>query len=304
MSPVRWTLTALGALALTGCDDTIWNNGGGGDAGNFTGGCAVFASECTACHSGGQEPDLRPDNLPNLVGVASAEYPDKTYIVAGDPEGSFVYQKITGTHDAGGDMPPTGALDQAAIDAVAQYITDGALVCEGDLPIATLEPGAPIEVGAMPEGFGTAVPSWAETEVCYTEQWWQHSGDEEEGVWMHPGQACIDCHKKSGEEDAPTYSFAGTIMGGVDDETDCRGIPGVTVELLNIDDEVFITKKTNAAGNFFVKPSEAPFQEFRVRLTYDGRNREMLNHTDLSGDCNGCHTPVGEEGAPGRIVAP
>ena len=93
-------------------------------------------------------------------------------------------------------------------------------------------------------------------------------------------------------------------MGGVDDELDCRGVPGVTVELLDADDVVFAAEVTNAAGNFFVRAEPgSSFQTFRVRLHWEGRTREMLGHVG-SGDCNSCHTPTGANDAPGRIVAP
>jgi mono/diheme cytochrome c family protein len=303
MSLVRWS--ALVALGLAGCDDVIFQGGGGEVPDGLTGGCAVFAAECTACHAGGQEPDLRPENLPNLVGAVSASYPDKTWIVAGDPEASFVYQKLTGTQGAaGGDMPPTGALDAADLELVAQYITDGAPVCEGTGTGTIgggLEPGGPVNVGAAPEGFGANVPTWVASEQCSTDQWWQQQGVEEDGPTMHPGNACITCHGQTG---GPAFVYAGTVMGGVDDELDCRGVPGVTVELLDTNDDVFATEVTNAAGNFFVRSSDAVFQPFRVRLQWAGRTREMASHVDLTGDCNVCHTPTGVNGAPGRIVAP
>lgn len=172
--------------------------------------------------------------------------------------------------------------------------------CKEDVGRDGPEPGAPIDVGDPPGGYSTKVPGSADTTLCYTDQWWQE-GDEESPN-MHPGGDCIDCHQRKGE--GPTYSYAGTVMGAIDDETDCRGIPGVTVELLDVDDVVFETMTTNAAGNFYTEARDVDFEEYRVVLTYDGRTREMAGHVDATGACAQCHTTAGAEAAPGRIVAP
>ncbi len=64
---------------------------------------------------------------------------------------------------------------------------------------------------------------------------------------------------------------------------------------------------TNNAGNFIIENSalcsQASCLPYRVRLTLDGRTREMLT-PQTDGDCMSCHTAVGRDGAPGRIVAP
>ena len=42
---------------------------------------------------------------------------------------------------------------------------------------------------------------------------------------------------------------------------------------------------------------------FTAKVTYQGRERAMTA-PQTSGDCNGCHTQAGANGAPGRITLP
>ena len=42
---------------------------------------------------------------------------------------------------------------------------------------------------------------------------------------------------------------------------------------------------------------------FTAKVTHQGRERAMTT-TQTSGDCNGCHTQAGANGAPGRITLP
>jgi hypothetical protein len=68
------------------------------------------------------------DPYPFLVGVAAAECCDGRLRVApGDPAGSYVIQKLTGTHlCAGLQMPPGSKLPDADIQALSDWICLGA----------------------------------------------------------------------------------------------------------------------------------------------------------------------------------
>ena len=61
----------------------------------------------------------------------------------------------------------------------------------------------------------------------------------------------------------------------------------------------------NDAGNFHSDPGgrEAISFPIRAKVVQGTRERAMLGDR-MSGDCNACHTQRGENGAPGRIVAP
>jgi hypothetical protein len=282
----------------------------------------VTEVHCTGCHGGSTEPLLTLEGLKATVGAASIRYTG-TLVVAGDAEGSLLFRKLHGpAENEGAQMPIGQVLDVELQEAVRRWIDDGAVTdCEpveggGGGGGGGIAPGGPIDVGAPPRDFATEPPSFAAGTSCSTNQWWQHAGDEEESFSMHPGRACIDCHTNSGDSDAPRFAFAGTVMGDLRDEDDCRGVPGVTVDLLDASDRVVGSALTNAAGNFGLCGPDGPGDNaiacasvpltspWRVRLSYEGRTREMLGHQDAVGDCMGCHTAAGRNGAPGRVVAP
>ncbi len=92
----------------------------------------VFTPICSQCHIGASAPEgLQLDaghsyNL--LVGVPSAEQPNLLRVKAGDPDSSYMVQKIEGLSSISGDRMPRGEppLPQATIDAIRQWITNGA----------------------------------------------------------------------------------------------------------------------------------------------------------------------------------
>ena len=93
----------------------------------FTPTCAV-----SGCHTGGAAPQgLRLDEANSyalLVDVASAEAPSILRVAPGDPDNSYLIQKLEGTASVGGQMPLGGTpLPQASIDVIRQWIVDGAI---------------------------------------------------------------------------------------------------------------------------------------------------------------------------------
>lgn len=92
----------------------------------FTPSCAV-----SGCHTGASPPQgLRLDAgfaFSNLVNVASTEVPSLLRVDPGNPNNSYLVQKLEGTAAVGARMPFGGApLDQALIDDVREWITNGA----------------------------------------------------------------------------------------------------------------------------------------------------------------------------------
>lgn len=126
----------LAAAFVAGCDDTVFlphAAGGGAPIGDgpFCETKAVFDAYCVSCHTGGENAvgglDLAADPVAALVGVESPTYPGRIRVVAGDSEASFLIDKLEGTQgDAGGQMPPTGALPAESIAAVREWIDGGA----------------------------------------------------------------------------------------------------------------------------------------------------------------------------------
>jgi hypothetical protein len=93
----------------------------------FTPTCAV-----SGCHTGPAAPQgLRLDEANSyglLVDVASTEAPSILRVAPGDPDNSYLIQKLEGTASVGDRMPLGGPfLPQANIDVIRQWIIDGAL---------------------------------------------------------------------------------------------------------------------------------------------------------------------------------
>jgi hypothetical protein len=92
----------------------------------------VFTPICSKCHIGASAPEgLQLDaahsyNL--LVGVPSAEEPTLLRVKPGDPDNSYMVQKIEGASGILGGQMPLGEtpLPQATIAAIRQWITNGA----------------------------------------------------------------------------------------------------------------------------------------------------------------------------------
>jgi hypothetical protein len=91
----------------------------------------VFTPICTTCHSGAAAPlGLRLDegaSYAMLVNSPSAEAPSLNRVTPGNPDASYLIQKIEGTAMAGGRMPLGGpALPAETIAIIRQWIADGA----------------------------------------------------------------------------------------------------------------------------------------------------------------------------------
>jgi hypothetical protein len=133
------------ALPLAGCAGSgvgLDSNGrpvgeGGSGGGTLTADFAsiqshVFTPICTACHAGAAAPQgLRLDSTNSytlLVGVPSNEVPSLLRVRPGDPDNSYIIQKLEGHAAVGAQMPLGGPyLDAATIAAIRQWIRDGAL---------------------------------------------------------------------------------------------------------------------------------------------------------------------------------
>lgn len=95
---------------------------------------SVFGPRCSGCHAGFGDALPGSMNLTNaastfaaLVGVASEEVPSLQRVEAGDPDGSYLIDKLEGTQSVGQRMPAGGPfLDQATIDQVRAWIASGA----------------------------------------------------------------------------------------------------------------------------------------------------------------------------------
>jgi hypothetical protein len=148
---------ACGALAACGSGDGFQGSGGGSGplAPTFDSIQAnIFDPLCEHCHSGANAPfGLRLDAANSytlLVGVPSGERSSTLRVAAGDPNNSYLIQKLEGTAPVGERMPAgLPALPQADINIVRQWITDGAL--------ASAATSAPVRVTSLSPAPGTTL---------------------------------------------------------------------------------------------------------------------------------------------------
>jgi len=78
----------------------------------------IFNINCVSCHSSSQAPDLRSSNSFNML-------TNGNYVVPFDAANSTLFKALIG--QGAPLMPPAGALRQADINIVRQWIDEGAL---------------------------------------------------------------------------------------------------------------------------------------------------------------------------------
>jgi hypothetical protein len=120
---------------------------------------SVFTPSCatSTCHAGGAPAgglNLEAANsYTMLVGVQSGQDASFMRVLAGNPDNSYLIQKLEGSASGGGIMPPSGALAQSSIDMIRQWITDGSIddrvPASGPIRVTSLSP-APLAVLAVP----------------------------------------------------------------------------------------------------------------------------------------------------------
>jgi mono/diheme cytochrome c family protein len=286
--------------------------GADGTGGTFCDMQTLFAANCTVCH--GPAPSVSSPDLTNLAALINADstlYPGHKYVVPGDPASSLLYIKVNGAPPAGlgVQMPQGGHLSVAQIASVSTWIQNGAsTTCSAPPPPTTIAPGGDISSHISSGGlfYGTTAPSFLPAGgTCSTSSWWQDNPGQ--GDSMAPGQACIQCHVANGAggiDGPPLYNYAGTVSAALHDEDDCRGVGDVLVEILDGTSGATVAQTTtdHDSGNFALEIANPP-ASYRVRLSLDGRTREMQT-VQTVGDCATCHTSAGLNNAPGRIVAP
>jgi hypothetical protein len=150
-------------------------------------------------------------------------------------------------------------------------------------------------VSSSPDPFGSPP-------VCTSGVHWKGGGGSPS---MNPGKPCLSCHGQSGSG-APSFIIAGTVYPTGHEPDLCDGVNGsnqVTVVVTDAKGKVW-NLPVNSAGNFY-QPGSAGSVAFPIhaKVTRAGKERDMFG-AQSTGDCNGCHTQAGANGAPGRIVEP
>lgn len=125
---MRRLLVLIPFLTVTACGDD-----GGGDAPGTLSEieAEIFAKSCAfaACHKGAGPAgglNLEGATHAKLVGV-TATGAAKPLIAPGDPEGSYLFEKLTVAIPSNGDqMPPGAPLASAKIELIRSWIAAGA----------------------------------------------------------------------------------------------------------------------------------------------------------------------------------
>src|SRR5579872_3452378 len=174
-----WPALLSMSLAVAGCagngqglDQNGQPIGSGGSSTPLTADLAsieanVFTPICSKCHIGGGAPEgLRLDaadayNL--LVGVPSTEVPSIMRVKPGDPDSSYIIQKLEGHASVGARMPLGGPyLSSDTIAFVRQWITNGAPAAASSSPssiafaVKSVVPDASEPVSASPANIAIA----------------------------------------------------------------------------------------------------------------------------------------------------
>jgi len=284
---VWFSAGALVLAAIAGCysEATPTSTSSGGDGGTGTQVSTtlgaglpcevaeVLTKRCGSCHGPASKKPLG-----SRADLQQAADPGSTETVADE-----VTERMRSTTRP---MPPTGMLAEAEIAAVESWIKGG--MAEGSCSSSDKDAGTDVTP--------------ASASVCTSDVKWT-KGDRGSFV-MHPGKACVTCHKSSGEEEAPIFGVAGTVYPTAHEPDDCNGVNGTTLKatvIVTDADGKEHTAQVNSAGNFGIR--DAIKMPYTAKVIVGDKTRAM-GGKQSSADCNGCHTEQGAQGAPGRIMAP
>ena len=179
-------------------------------------------------------------------------------------------------------MPPGGGLAASDLSVFATWVQNGT-------PMGSCGADA-VDAGLASDPYDTPV-------TCTSNKMW--TGGNRESPLMHPGDACISCHSRG---EGPAFALAGTLYPTAHEPIDCNGSSASGASVIITDASgTDHTLTPNAAGNFYLSGSFK--KPYSAKLVYQGRTRVMVAKQS-DGDCNGCHTESGDNGAPGRLMLP
>jgi cytochrome c551/c552 len=263
---------AVAAIATVGCMGLVGEGEGGGASPMPPGNipvtdlpCDVEAVLSSRCWScHGQTPSTV--GVPSLTSVAAFTAASRT-----DPSRSTGEVAVARMQATTLQMPPPPASPATAdeIAVMSNWVAAG-----------------------YPGGTGCGP-------ICTSGTTWR--GGNEGSPDMNPGMACNACHTSSDE--GPRFSIAGTVYPTVHEPDLCNGAgpaSGAEVVITRADGRV-LTLAPNAAGNFYSEVAVAA--PYRAKVV-DAAGERAMTATQTSGDCNSCHTQIGANGAPGRIMLP
>ncbi len=287
--PLSRASAILVSVGVTGCyygSDPGAAPGPGGDGGavastEFPCEVAKVLTSCWGCHTSPPRGGA-PMSLTRLADVAASS--------SVQPATTIGARAVIRMRDTARPMPPAGSPrpSDAEIDAFAAWV-------DGGMPAGSCE-------GIEPPGDGGPVEP-AET-VCSSGEKWPIEWDKGSPD-MNPGLACRSCHLEEEEERA--YFFMGTAFPTLHEQDRCESIvpPGTRVEIIDANGQVALTLGVRARGNFFSSSRNPQLPlPFTARVITPSGGISQMTTPQMTGDCNGCHTEQGANGAPGRILIP
>jgi hypothetical protein len=295
-----WSLVVV-AMGCGGAIATADDAGlsGGTDAGATGGGMAggtaadggfeglpcevvtLLQGRCVSCH---RSPP---------TGGAPNPLTSRAELIATSPSGSrYAELSLARMKSTTAPMPPGGALPPGEVAPLEAWVMAGA------------------PAGACGGSVDAGVPML----TCASARTWTQRYDGSPD--MNPGMACRACHAGqnfSGQnpqgqsELGRQYWFAGTAFPGRNERDGCLASApsGVTIEILDADGGVRVSMPVRTtSGNFYdttirTRPQWLPYT---ARVRRNGAVVSTMRTPQMSGDCNTCHTELGQQGAPGRIT--
>jgi cytochrome c553 len=239
----------------------------------------LLTSRCAACHSTPLKAPVRLVTYEDLVAKSKS-----------DPARTLAEIAVGRMRSTSSPMPPrpNASASGSEIGAVEKWIAAG-------YPHGSCGSTAGDAGGAQ-----DAAPAQI---VCTSGLTWS-SG--KKGTSMNPGRACITCHDAQTDKGS-IVEIGGTVYPTFHEPDLCFGVDGTrTSAQVVITDAIgqTITLPVGPTGNFAKLLGGTPVRTpFRAKVVSDGVERAMAT-PQTSGDCNGCHTANGANGAPGRITLP
>lgn len=241
---------------------------------------ANVLAACWGCHSNpprGGAPIA-------LTTLANLEAPS-----AVTPTMSVGQRAVIRMQDAARPMPPVGnpRPASAGIDAFAAWVASG------------MPPGSCDGVAPPPPGDAGPADTICSSGEKFPVQFDDGSPD------MNPGLPCRACHLVREPEEA--RFFMGTAYPTLHEEDRCFSMvpTGTRVEIIDANGNVAVTMPVRRRGNFFSSSRNANIVlPFTARVVSPSGAITQMTTPQMTGDCNGCHTEQGANGAPGRILFP
>ncbi len=254
----------------------------------------VVGKKCSSCHG----PKLMLGAPQRLVTLA-----DFTTLSPLGESQTYAQRSLTRMKDTSAPMPPSYAPQLTAAELAAFEGWVNARTPSGDCPVDP-DAGIGFDAGGPQITCTTGVRMPRPTTTA------PRGGEE-----MAPGFACSACHRGQDFQGqnpggllgmTPPFDVGGTVYATLNEEDLCVssvGDAGIVVEILDDAGVTRLTAPVNLVGNFYIPLDAGMPRPYTARVRRGSATR-LMTTPQTDGDCNICHTELGREQAPGRIIAP